>query len=101
MSLSEEKKKKVVALGRLGWSLRQIQKHTGVRREMAGEYLKAAGVGVRSPGNWDKKAPAKTANEVTTDRPEAKAANGATTGSAGVFAADAATLSPALRPPPA
>jgi transposase len=54
--LSEEKKKQVIALGQLGWSLRQIQKHTGVRRETAGRYLKAAGVGVRPPGSWGKKA---------------------------------------------
>ena len=86
--LSEEKKKQVIALGQLGWSLRQIQKHTGVRRETAGEYLKAAGVGVRPPGNWGKKAPAKPANEVTTDPPEPKAANGVTTDSAAVFAAE-------------
>jgi transposase len=79
--LSEEKKKQVIALGQLGWSLRQIQKATGVRRETAGEYLKAAGVGVRPPGGWGKKAPPKPANEVTTDPEAAKAANGVTTDS--------------------
>jgi hypothetical protein len=31
--LSEEKKKQVIALGQLGWSLRQIQKAFGIRRE--------------------------------------------------------------------
>jgi transposase len=92
--LSEEKKKQVIALGQLGWSLRQIQKHTGVRRETAGEYLKAAGVGVRPPGSWGKKAPAKPANEVTTDPPEAKPANGMTTD----YVADIAAEQP---PPPA
>ena len=65
--LSEEKKKQVIALGQLGWSLRQIQKALGIRRETAGEYLKAAGVGVRPPGGWGKKAPSKPANEVTID----------------------------------
>jgi transposase len=74
--LSEEKKKQVIALGQLGWSLRQIQKQTGVRRETAGEYLKAAGVSVRPPGSWGKRAPAKPANEVTTDPPGAKPAKG-------------------------
>ena len=34
--LSEEKQQQVIALGRLGWSLRRIQKETGVRRETAG-----------------------------------------------------------------
>jgi len=49
------------------WSLRQIQKATGIRRETVGEYLKAAGVGVRRPGGWGKKVLAKPANGVTTD----------------------------------
>jgi hypothetical protein len=48
--LSEEKKHQVVALGKLGWSLRRIEQATGVRRETASVYLKAAGVAVRLPG---------------------------------------------------
>src|SRR3974390_91085 len=48
--LSEEKKQQVLALGRLGWSLRRIQRATGVRRETASEYLKAAGIPVRGRG---------------------------------------------------
>ena len=65
--LSEEKKQQVIALGRLGWPLRRIEQETGVRRETAGAYLKAAGIGVRPPGAWGRRAPAKPANEVTTD----------------------------------
>ena len=42
--LNEEKKQQVIALGRLGWSLRRIEQATGVRRETAGAYLKAAGI---------------------------------------------------------
>ena len=42
--LNEEKKKQVIALGQLGWSLRQIEKATGVRRETAGGYLRVAGI---------------------------------------------------------
>jgi hypothetical protein len=34
--LSEEKQQQVIALGRLGWSLRRIERETGVRRETAG-----------------------------------------------------------------
>jgi transposase len=64
--LSEEKKQQVLALGRLGWSLRRIQQATGIRRETAGVYLKAAGIAVRSPRGWGR-APAKPANEVITD----------------------------------
>lgn len=39
--LSDEKRQQVIALGRLGWPLRRIEKETGVRRETAGAYLKA------------------------------------------------------------
>ena len=65
--LNEEKKQQVLALGRLGWSLRRIQQVTGVRRETAGAYLKAARIAVRAPGAWGRRAPAKPANEVITD----------------------------------
>src|SRR6202043_3865050 len=61
------KKLQVLSLGRLGWPLRRIEQATGVRRETAGAYLKAAGVAVRPPGAWGRRAPAKPANEVTTD----------------------------------
>ena len=68
--LNEEKQKQVVALGQLGWSLRQIQNATGVRRETAAGYLKAAGIALRPPRGWGKKppvSPANPANGVTTD----------------------------------
>src|SRR5713226_4374528 len=75
--LSEAKKQQVIALGRLGWPLRRIEQETGVRRETAGAYLKAAGIGVRPPGAWGRRAPAKPANEteVTTGSDAAKPAN--------------------------
>jgi transposase len=47
--LNEEKKQQVIALGRLGWSLRRIEDATGVRRETASSYLKEAGVALRPP----------------------------------------------------
>jgi len=50
--LNEQKKQQVIALGRLGWSLRRIQKTTGVRRETVASYMREAGVAVRSPGLW-------------------------------------------------
>jgi hypothetical protein len=77
--LSEEKKQQVIALGKLGWPLRRIEQATGVRRETAGAYLKAAGIGVRAPGAWGRRAPAKPANEVTTDSADSKPANELTT----------------------
>ena len=73
--LSEEKKQQVIALGRLGWPLRRIEQETGVRRETAGAYLKAAGIGVRPPGAWGRRPPAKPANEVTTGSDATKPAN--------------------------
>ncbi len=54
--MSEQKKQQVIALGRLGWSLRRIQRATGVHRETAAAYLKAEGI-----------VPAKPATRVFTD----------------------------------
>ena len=75
--LNEEKRQQVIALGRLGWPLRRIQQETGVHRETAGAYLKAAGVAVRPPGAWGRRPPAKPANEVTPDSLPRKPADGA------------------------
>jgi len=63
--LSDEKKQQVIALGRLGWSLRRIESATGVRRETAGTYLRTAGIPVRPPGGWGRSGP-KPAIEVST-----------------------------------
>ena len=71
--LNEAKKQQVLALGRLGWSLRRIQQATGIRRETAGAYLKAAGIAVRPPSGWGQCEP-KPANEVITDSGAAKSA---------------------------
>src|SRR5712692_11659239 len=62
--LSDAKKQQVIALGQLGWTLRRIEAATGVRRETAGAYLKAAGVSVRPPGRWGHP-PANPAKEVS------------------------------------
>src|SRR5690348_13422242 len=83
--LSESKRLQVLALGRLGWSLRRIEGTTGVRRETASAYLKAAGIAVRRTGGrptvWPPPNPATTA-EVSTDsetprRPPSSRAPGA------------------------
>ena len=65
--MSEEKRQQVIALGRLGWPLRRIQQQTGIRRQTAGAYLKAAGIAIRAPGGWGRRTPAKPANEVSPD----------------------------------
>jgi hypothetical protein len=74
--LDEPKKRQVLALRRMGWSLRRIGHATGVRRETASAYLNAAGVAVRRRGGrrgeWLAK-PAATP-EVSTDRESSKPA---------------------------
>jgi hypothetical protein len=64
--LSEERRQQVIAIGRPGWPLRRIEQETGVRRETASAYLKAAGIGMRPPGAWGRRPATKPANEVTT-----------------------------------
>jgi transposase len=68
---------RVLALGRLGWSLRRIEEATGVRRETASAYLRAEGVPVRRAGGrpteWPPPAKPATTPVVPTD-PEMVAA---------------------------
>ena len=63
--LSDEKKQQVMALGRLGWALRKIEEATGVRRETAGAYLRAAGIAVRAPRTRRPPKPASQAEVIT------------------------------------
>src|SRR5687768_8945503 len=67
--LDDQKQQQVLALGRLGWSLRRIESSTGVRRETASAYLKAAGIPVRGRGGRPRVWPPKPATtpEVSTD----------------------------------
>ena len=79
--LSEQAKQQVIALGRLGWSLRRIQQETGVRRETASIYLKTAGIAVQPRGRPGRQVgSAKPATSVTTGSP-AKPAISVTTDS--------------------
>jgi len=74
--LNEEKKQQAIALGRLGWSLRQIQKAIGVRRETISVYLRAAGIAMREPrGQYIPAKPASQEEGVITDPAEAKPAS--------------------------
>ena len=84
--LNEQKKQQVIALGRLGWSLRRIERRTGVRRETAATHLMAAGVPLRPPGGWGRHDP-KPAIEVITDPASVQAP--------GTFVEDAAPAKPA------
>jgi transposase len=67
--LADDKHHQIVALGRLGWSLRRIERTTGVRRETISGYLKAAGIVV--PGRGRRRAsrakPAISSAAVSTD----------------------------------
>jgi transposase len=74
--LGDDKRHQVVALGRLGWSLRRIEQATGVRRETISGYLKAAAIVVRGPGrpSESKAKPAISPPEVSTDPGPAKPA---------------------------
>jgi transposase len=63
--LSDDKQQQVLVLGRLGWSPRRIQATTGVRRETASRYLKAAGISIGPSGRSGHGA-AKPAIEVIT-----------------------------------
>jgi hypothetical protein len=95
--LSDDKKQQVVALGRLGWSLRRIEEATGVRRETVSGYLRAAGVAVRARGGQPKAWPPKPAITpgVSTDPDPSKPAI------AGVVSTDPGPSAPPGRAPSA
>ena len=48
--LSNEQRQQILALGRLGWTLRRIEQATGSRRETVSAYLKAAGLAAGATG---------------------------------------------------
>jgi transposase len=74
--LNEEQKQQVIALGRLGWSLRRIERETTVRRETVSAYLKEAGVALRPPrGRRIRAKPASRTGAVTPDSTPAKPAS--------------------------
>jgi transposase len=74
--LGDTKQQQVLALGRLGWSLRRIEEATTVRRETASAYLKAAGIPVRERGGRLRVWPPKPATtpEVSTEPGSSKPA---------------------------
>src|SRR5213078_3935763 len=48
--LDNDTQQQILALGRLGWSLRRIEQALAVRRETISGYLKAAGIAVHGRG---------------------------------------------------
>ncbi len=63
--LGNDRQHQILALGRLGWPLRRIEQATGVRRETASAYLKAAGIAIRAPRR--RRPPPNPASRVSTD----------------------------------
>src|SRR5256886_2894798 len=72
--LKDEKKLQLIALGRLGWSLRKIQEATRVRRETISAYQKNAVVEIGPTGRWRRESKAKPAIEVITGANDARPA---------------------------
>lgn len=63
--LNEDQKQKILALGRLHWPLSEIERQTGIRRETASKYLKAAGIAVRGRGQRRNRVPGEAASGET------------------------------------
>jgi len=72
--LSEEQKQQILGLGRVGWSLRRIERETGIHRDTAARYLREAGVAVKKRGRPSKETakPAISVAEVTPGSPSEK-----------------------------
>jgi transposase len=66
--LDQTKQQQILALGRLGWSLRRIEQALAVRRETVSGYLKAAGIAVSGRGRRSESKPKPAiSGEVSTD----------------------------------
>src|SRR6188768_4177533 len=68
--LDNDKQQQILALGRLGWSLRRIEQALAIRRETISGYLKAAGIAVHGRGRRSESKPKPAiSEEVSTDFP--------------------------------
>src|SRR5438477_2871757 len=66
--LDDTTQQQILALGRLGWSLRRIEQALAVRRETISGYLKAAGIAVHGRGRRSESTPKPAiSEEVSTD----------------------------------
>ena len=87
--LDNNKQQQILALGRLGWSLRRIEQALAIRRETISGYLKAAGIAVHGRGRRSESKPKPAiSEEVSTDL----------AGKTGHYAPEVSTDS--VRPPP-
>jgi hypothetical protein len=55
--LDNDKQQHILALGRLGWSIRRIEQALAVRRKTISGHLKAAGIAVHGRGRWSESKP--------------------------------------------
>src|SRR5437868_7501427 len=66
--LDDNKQQQILALGRLGWSLRRIEQALAVRRETISGYLKPSGIAVHGRGRRSEAKPKPAiSEEVSTD----------------------------------
>ena len=72
--LDNDKQQQILALGRLGWSLRRIEQSLAVRRETISGYLKAAGIAVHGRGRRSESKPKPAISEEVSTDLEAKPA---------------------------
>ena len=82
--LDPQKQQQVMALGRLGWSLRRIEQATGVRRETISGYLRTAGVAVRGRAKRRQSRPFRPRRCPPTPRPRRLSSTGKIAGCARV-----------------
>jgi transposase len=73
--LDDTKQQQILALGRLGWSLRRIEQALAVRRETISGYLKAAGIVVHGRGRRSEATPKPAISEEVSTDLEAKPAS--------------------------
>jgi hypothetical protein len=85
--LDDKKQQQILALGRLGWTLRRIERAVAVRRETVSGYLKAAGIPVGGRGRpSEARAKPAISGQVSTDSNDSKPAT-TTAGSTDLAAA--------------
>jgi transposase len=98
--LRDDKKQQILALGKLGWTMRRIEAAVGANKRTVSRYLKAAGIAVRPPrsSKWPPESKCTSAEGVTTDPAAAKctSAEGVPTDSAARQWPPAATRAPAV-----
>jgi transposase len=76
--LGDDKKQQILALGKLGWSMRRIEAAVGANKRTISRYLKAAGIPVRAPrsSTWPGAPKCTSGKGVPTDSDSSKCTSG-------------------------